>query len=200
MRTPTRRQLLARGAAVAATGLVTDPVAARAATTKPVPSDGEIVAMIAGIELLVAYVYDRAITSARLPPAVLTLAQEIVGHERTHADTLVAQLPALDGGTIAAPGPPRDDAAAEKALATHHTKVVLGHSRTSREWIRLLFDIEEVLERNYHLAISQLRHASLLRLAAEILASEGQHALLLDELLHPGKADKWLASPFVNGD
>lgn len=194
----TRRQLLAQGAALAgAAGLAVAAPAAQAAAAKPVPSDGALISLLAGVELLVAYVYDRALASGELAAAFIPLAETIVGHERAHARTLSAELPALGGP---APSSPANDREAEQALMTHHTKVDLAASRTSDAWVKLLFDVEQVLERNYHQAISELRRPALIRLCAEILASEGQHAFLLEWMRYPTKIEKALRSPFVNGD
>jgi hypothetical protein len=191
----TRRELIGRGAVLVGAGLAAVPTAAQAA--KPIPSDGELIAMLAGLELLVAFVYQRALGSGRLTDAEVALARQIQGHELAHARALLALLPALGAQP---PQPPRDDVEAQAALVPHHTHVVLARVRGAHGWLHLLIDIEQVLERNYHQAISQLREAELLRLCAEILASEGQHGLLLTELRHPGKIDRWLGSPFLNGD
>jgi hypothetical protein len=67
------------------------------------------------------------------------------------------------------------------------------------QWIAVMISVEAVLERNYHQALSQLRHPALMRLAAEILASEAQHTVLLDVLRNPHSAKKALPSPFING-
>ncbi len=197
MSVTTRRQLLAEGAALAAVGLAAGAPAAWAATTKPIPSDGELISMLAGLELLVAYVYDRAIASGELAASVEPLAQAIVAHERAHARALMAELPALGGPAPSAPG---SDHEAEQALVSHHTQVDLAARRSDDGWLKLLFDIEQVLERNYHEAISELRRSALVRLCAEILASEGQHEFLLERARYPRKIEKELRSPFVNGD
>jgi hypothetical protein len=79
-------------------------------------------------------------------------------------------------------------------------QVDFSHSRTPRRWLKLLAGVEDVLERNYHLAISELRRPALLTLCAEILGSEAQHSALLGELLSPRNVEKAVPNAFINGD
>lgn len=198
---PTRRQLILAGARLAATGtaggaVVPAAAAAAGSSTKPVPSDAELMAALLGVEQLVAFVYDRALRSGELGPRTARLTRELLAHEHAHARSLEALLPRLG---VPAPPAPRTTDEAERALRTHHTVIDFHRRRSTRAWIRVMLDVEDVLERNYHTAISELRHPALLTLCAEILASEAQHSALLGELLQPHKANKALPSAFING-
>jgi hypothetical protein len=135
-------------------------------------------------------------TSGRLSPRVHRAATQIAAHERAHAEALAAELPAL-GSSV--PSGPDGDGDAEAALTEHHIEVQFIELVTDRDWLRLMLGVEDVLERNYHMALSQLRRARLLRLSAEIYASEGQHSAVLGTLRHPGDIKKAIPSAFVNG-
>jgi Ferritin-like domain len=159
-------------------------------------SDAELIAGLAALERLAVYVYARALRSGQLSHHLHAAARQIAGHEREHADSLIAELPALGASAALAPG---GDAAAEAALARHHVMVKFASLHSSRGWLRLLISVEEMLERNYHAALAELGRPALLRLCAEIMASEAQHSAVLGELLEPHDIDKALPNAFVNG-
>jgi Ferritin-like domain len=195
----TRRELLAGGIGLAAGGTLGAALPALAGadtTTKPIPSDAQLMQTLLSVEQLIVFVYERALGSGELAPRTARLTRELLAHERDHVRAVAARLPPLG---IAAPRAPRNDAEAEQALKTHHTVVRFSRHRSDHEWIGVMMGVEDVLERNYHQALSELRHPALLRLAAEILASEAQHTVLLDVLRNPHSAKKALPSPFING-
>ncbi|MHB8694552.1 MAG: ferritin-like domain-containing protein [Solirubrobacteraceae bacterium] len=196
-----RRRLLADGARLAAAGAaggaLSSACAAGAETRKkPPPSDAMLVAQLIVLERVMQDVYGRAITSGQLDSGGLALAHEVLGHERIHESELRRQLRLLSGTALPVP---RSTKELEKELAKHHTKVALDRHRSGRGWLKLLVDVEDVLERNYHTAISILRSSSLLTLASEILASEAQHSALLGDLLSPRNVQKALPNAFING-
>jgi hypothetical protein len=183
---PTRRELL-----LAATTVPTP-----ADETLRPPSDVELVTGLAGIELLAQFVYRRALDSGVLTDHMQRLSTQIAAHERAHAQALSSELARLGG---APPGAPTGDGDAETALAQHHIKVEVAALPKQRQWLHLMLEMEDVLERNYHAAIVNLRRPRLLRLASSIIASEAQHSAVLGRLLHPGEIDKALPNAFVNG-
>lgn len=191
---PTRRQLVAAGlAGTAASWVAARPARADSATA--VPSDAQLMAGLVAVERQVLFVYERALGSGELKGRWLRTAEEIAAHERAHIAALLQVLPAL--GASPPPGP-AGVVAANAALAKHHMDVDLRHHRRAEDWVRLLGGVEDVLERNYHLAISLLRTPALMRLCAEIMASEGQHSALL-ATLRRHDIKKALPNAFVNG-
>jgi hypothetical protein len=201
----TRRELVFEavalgGAAIGATWFAqtaaADSTTSSTSQGTPPPSDAMIIGGLVSVELLIEYVYLRALHSGRLSRRPHRLAQQIAEHERAHAQALSSELLTL--GAIS-PGGPGTDGDAEAALSKHHVVVQFDQLRTDRDWLRLMLSVEDVLERNYHQALFQLRRFRLLRLSAEIYASEAQHSALLGVLRHPGDIKKAVPSAFVNG-
>jgi hypothetical protein len=177
------------------TGLTTRRGLLTGAGSKP-PTDGMLIATMVQIEDLVAAVYERAIASGKLLGSARALAVQVLGHERLHAAALRRELRTLHRGELPEP---RSTTELQAALATHHVKADLSKDRTDSEWLNLLVDAEHVLERNYHMTISELRSGALLTLCSEILGSEAQHSALLGELLSPRNVEDALPSAFING-
>jgi hypothetical protein len=199
--TRSRRRLFGDGVRIAAAGTVGGalvPSLAGAADhkKKQPPSDATLVAQLIVLERVMQDVYGRAIASGKLDSAGLALAHDVLGHERAHESVLLRELRLLRGSELPTPRSTRE---LEKELAKHHTKVALDRHRSGRGWLKLLVDVEDVLERNYHTAISILRRTTLLTLASEILASEAQHSALLGDLLSPRNVQKALPNAFING-
>ncbi len=201
----TRRELVSQAAALGAAtiaagsfaqGAAAESTTSSAADGTPPPTDAVIIGGLVSVELLIEYVYLRALRSGSLSRRPQRLAQQIAAHELAHAQALSAELPRL-GAT--APNGPGDDAAAEAALSKHHVQVQFDKVRTERDWLRLMLSVEDVLERNYHQALFQLRRSRLLRLCAEIYASEAQHSAVLGVMRHPGDIKKAVPAAFVNG-
>jgi hypothetical protein len=200
----TRRELVTQavvfGAAAIGSGSL--PPAAAAGTTStdgqvtPPPSDAVIIGGLVSVELLSEYVYLRAVRSGKLSRRPHRLAEQIAAHERAHAQALSAELPALGASP---PNGPANDADAKAGLLPHHVQVQFDKLHTDRDWLRLMLSVEDVLERNYHQALFQLRRVRLLRLAAGIYASEAQHSAVLGVLRHSGDIKKALPGAFVNG-
>jgi hypothetical protein len=201
----TRRDLVIEavvfGSAAIGAGSLAPPAAAASTTssnpqgTSP-PGDAMIIGGLVSVELLTEYVYLRALRSGKLSRRPHRVAQQLAAHEHAHAQALSAELPALGGSPPAGPG---NDGDAEAALSEHHVDVQFDKVRTDRDWLRLMLGVEDVLERNYHQALFQLRRTRLLRLAAGIYASEAQHSAVLGVLRHPGDIKKAVPHAFVNG-
>jgi len=196
----TRRELIARaalGAGGALAAALEMPALARAGGAARVPLDEpQVLAQLAALEQLAIFSYSQALRAPALSGAGRALAGEVLAYEHAHLRALAARLKPLG---ISPPTPPSGPRAAARALAGHHLHVSFARRRSGGGWLGLLFDVEEVLERNYHAALAQLRSAPLLELCAEIYASEAQHSALLGELLHPRKPQLALPDAFVNG-
>lgn len=200
----TRRQLLRGGALLASAGALgagietalPDTSAAAAGVRETPVQEGQVLSGLVGVEQLLVFSYRAALASGLLTASSRALAAQILDYEREHQRALAARMGALG---IAPPAAPSDSRAAEAALARHHSHVDFSRRRDGRGWLGLLLDVEFVAQRNYHVALGQLRTPALLELCASIYASEGQHSVLLGLLLHPGKP-KLAVDPFVNGD
>jgi hypothetical protein len=195
----TRRELIAQaalaaGAAIA--GSLEAPAYGRAAAARAPVGEAQALRQLAAVEQLAIFSYEQALEARALSGAGRSLARQVLVYERAHLRALAGRLAALGALPPAPPGGPR---AAARALAGHHMRVSFARRRSARGWLGLLFDVEELLERNYHTALAQLRAPALLELCAEIYASEAQHGALLGELLHPRAPQLALPDAFVNG-
>jgi hypothetical protein len=190
-----RRQLLARGGAVAS-------AAAADSLLEPAPggaaqqSDSQLLVPLIGTELLAAFVYQRALAANVLSPRGNRLAQRVLAQERQHATRLSSELSRL-GGTP--PAPITSEADVNRVLAAHRDPQGLAALRNEHDTIILLARVEWMLEGAYYSAIGKLGAARLLRLCGQIMANEAQHGTMLSELLHPGDVEKAVPSPNVAG-
>jgi hypothetical protein len=188
----TRRELLQRGiAAGAAIELISPGIAG----ADPQPSDPDLVLPLAGVEMVAALAYQRAIAAGLLSPAGGRLARELLGQEQAHLAAVKAELKRL-GGT-----PPKSlsgVAEADKVLTASRVPG-LAHVRDAHDWIILLSGVELMLEGYYRDAIMKLRNPRTVRLCIEVMATEAQHGVALSELLHPGDVKKAVPASFVQG-
>ncbi|MGI8429770.1 MAG: ferritin-like domain-containing protein [Solirubrobacteraceae bacterium] len=148
------------------------------------------------VELLVAFVYERVLGAQLLAVASARVAAGLLAHERVHIALLRGWL-----STLGAPQTPAlvDDRAADRSLASHHVSVRLAGLRTERDALRLLIAVEAVAVSAYGRLISALINPMLVRSAAEMLASEAQHATVLSGLLYPGDISRAVPDAFVTG-
>lgn len=178
------------GAAIASSLFVGG--AAHAATE----SDAQLLVPVAGTELLAAFVYQRLLDSGIFSPRGDRLAQRLLDAEHAHARAIATELGRL-GGT---PPPPFTNVTeAERVLSAHQVPERLGELKSEHDAIILLARIEWMLEGAYYGAIQKLTSPRLLRLSAQVMASEAQHGTMLSELLHPGDVNKAVPSPAVTG-
>ncbi len=192
----TRRQLV-RGAVAASLASSSAGVLAASASAAQTPTDAQLVATLLGTEMLAVFVYGHAVHSSLLSSDRQRLARRLLGHERAHVRALSAALDRL-GGTPPAPlNTPTD---ADKLLAASKVQGSLSQARSSDDLIRLLIRLEVALERGYYAAMSSLQDTELQHTAAQILATEAQHATLLVDLLFPGDVDKAVPEPYVEGN
>jgi Ferritin-like domain len=182
-----RRELIAIGA-------MTGVVAATAGAATP--SDASQLRTALAIELLTVYSYDQILRGGTLTAAGRHLVGEILVAERAHVRQLTAELSRM-GETP--PARPTTRAEADKQLAARQSSGSLGGLHTEADSLRLLYDIESIAVGAYYEAIHKLGAPRLLRTAAEIMASEAQHAVAIGELLHPGDIRRTVPNSLVTG-
>ncbi len=194
----TRRQILcaALALAVAEVELAGAP-AAQAATTPP--TDGQVLAIVLSIELLLVFAYKQALASDVLTLGEGALFHHLLGQEREHVRAISAELTRVGGANP--PQEPTTIAAADQELVTYRIPGTFTGTHKQRDWLRLMVGIESVAERAYYKAMGTVQDGELLRLCAEIMANEAQHWTLLSMALHPteDEVNNWVPSAFVEG-
>jgi hypothetical protein len=133
------------------------------------------------------------------PALTPSAAQEIgvlLGHELQHVTVLERALRAL-GATV--PAAPRDEASVQKALGAYDVSASIADLDTQHDCVRLLVDLESVLEAAYFSALSKLHDPALLGTALEIMGCEAQHWTFLSTLQHHGDVKIAVPYPFVQG-
>jgi Ferritin-like domain len=194
MRSATRRELL-RGALAA--GTIGAGLISASADAAPAQTDADLVGTLLGTEMLAVFVYGHLVHSSMIRGDRERLARHLLGHERAHARTLEGALDRLGGK---APAPLRSVSDADKLLAASMIQESLTQVRSEDDAIRLLIRLEVALQRGYYVAISTLQDTELQHTAAQVLATEAQHATTLVELLFPGDVVKAVPESFVEGN
>jgi ferritin-like protein len=197
----TRRQLIRRAAVYAGLGTA-GPSLDSLLSAAPAPAQGQgetdtqALLTLLAVEQLTIVVYERAHRSGRLSPRTQRLASKLLGHETAHARTLELELRRRGQSP---PPKPAGTGEADRALARLHVSRSLTTLHGEPDWIGLMLDVEAAAEAAYYDAMSKLGDPGLLRIAAEVLASEAQHATLLSQVLYPGKPSKAVPDAFVEG-
>jgi Ferritin-like domain len=193
----TRRELVRRGLVVGGAGaaaLLLDATRS-GAQTQPV-SDAQLLIPLIGTELLAAFGYQQVLQLQLLSPRGDRLAQRLLEQEQEHITALTGEL-AKRGHT---PPPPISSVAdADTVLAARQVPERLDNLHSAHDAILLLSRFELMLEGAYIHAIKLFRSPQLLRLGGQIIANEGQHGVMLSELLHPGDVQKAVPSSNVLG-
>lgn len=197
----TRRQLLAgalrfgtTGAtgAVAASGagwLAPSPAQAQAQTAAG--SDTDRLRRLLSLELLVLYCYEHVLGSTVLSSLARPAVVPLLAHERAHVKAIGARLRARGGSS---PAPPSSLAAANRDLVHRQVSERLGQLQGSGDALRLLLAVERVATGAYFVALTTLSDPPLIRLGAEIMASESQHQAVIRYLLDHGNGAE--AAPY----
>jgi Ferritin-like domain len=200
-RTVTRRGLvsglLASGglAAVGASvGAAFEPDRGAAATAPE--TDAQLLGELLAAELLAIAVYGGVLRSELLSPQPEHEARRALAQERAHVQALRPALDKLGGTMPASLGATAD---VDKALAARQIKGRLGTLRSEHDCVSLLLDLESSLQSSYYNAMSKLQDAGLLRLAAQIMANEAQHATAVSEARRPGDVGQAVPYAFVEG-
>jgi hypothetical protein len=191
----TRRRILRRGAAALAVSTAPPLIAATSAIARA-ETDADALRATLAIEQVVVFSYQHVLRTVSLAAGTARLVSRFAAHERAHAATVTAALRML-GGT--SPAAPADVKAADRVFEAREFPQRLGDVRSEKGAVDFLFGLEGLAEGAYFVAISKLHDARLLRMAAEIMGNEGQHAALLGLLKHPGDATKAVPNALVEG-
>jgi rubrerythrin len=163
-----RRGLQLGGAAIAASSI---PLlwSARNAFAEA-KGDTAILGRAITLEQVAVLAYDTAIEGGLLSPAVLQVARTFRAHEQAHADRLTTALTDL-GGTP--PAAPQGIADVDKVVKG------LGDAKSQADVVNFAIELETAVVAAYLDAQRELVEAKLLQTGASIMASEGQHLVVL---------------------
>ncbi len=160
------------------------------------PTDAELLVDLLHAELLLAFAYRQALQSTVLSSRERVVLERLHSQELAHITALAAALKHL-GGTP--PPEPSDPGTADRQLAAHHVSVKLASITDEAGWFGLLVDLEHVVEGAYYKALADLHDPALQHTAAQILANEAQHEVMLVRLRHPGDIKEIVPSSLVQG-
>jgi hypothetical protein len=192
----TRRQLLARGVRAGAAGAAGAALLAPASAQAQAASETERLHRLLSVELLALYSYEHVLASRVVSPHARRALVPLLAHEHAHVTVVGARLQAL-GGTP--PAAPVSLAAANRDLAHRKVSERLGQLQGSADALRLLLAIERVATGAYFVALTTLSDPRLIRLGAEIMASEAQHQAVIGDLLNHGNGAMAVPYGLVQG-
>ena len=163
-----RRGLELGGAAIAASSI---PLLWSVRTAfAEAKGDTAILARAISLEQVAVLAYDTAIAGGLLSPALTAVVRTLRAHEQQHADTLTTALTDL-GGTP--PAAPQGIADVDKVVKG------LSDAKTQADVVNFAIELETATVAAYLDAHRELVEAKLLQTSASIMASEGQHLVLL---------------------
>jgi rubrerythrin len=171
-------------------------LAAEGAEAAPPQSDAELIRAIVSVEVLVVYCYQQVLNSGKLSPEAEHVIRQLLGHEHTHVDVLSALLEELGQEP---PDPPASVEDADAELSVLHGSARLASLSSEEDCLRLLEQVEQLVQGAYYVSMSKLADVKLARTCASILGVEAQHYTALAGLLHPGDINKAVPSAFVEG-
>ena len=157
----TRRAVLRRGALAGTAPVLLLGRASPAAAAEF--SEPEIISAAVVLEQRAAFLYRAGLAEDYLRPGLTALTRRLGGHAREHVAVLQTILEAM-GGT--APDPPGGVRG-------------LGSVRTQRQFAELAIELESELVAGYHRALQVLDDPKLVQTVGSIMASGGQHLVLL---------------------
>jgi ferritin-like protein len=172
------------------------PGAARAAAVAAPQTDGDLVGEMLGAEVLAIAVYEAVVGSGLLSPQPEHAARRVLAQERAHVGALQPALEKL-GGTM--PPSLTGAAAVDKALADRRIAGRVTKLRTEHDCVSLLLDLESEVQSTYFKAMSKIQDRGVIRLAAQIMANEAQHATAISEARRPGDIGQAVPYAFVEG-
>ena len=168
-----RRELLRRGFALGGAAIAASSIplllSARNAFAQAT-GDAAILERAITLERLTALTYAGAIDGGLLSAPVLRTVRRLREHEQAHADALVTAL--MDLGGIP-PAPPKGVADVDKVVKG------LRDVRSQADAVNFAIELETAVVAAYHDAHAKLVETRLLQTAASIMASEGQHLVVL---------------------
>jgi rubrerythrin len=172
-----RRDLLRRGFALGGAAIAASSVplllSVRNAFAQT-SGDAEILENAITLERVAVIAYDAALTGGLLTPNVMRIARQLRDHEQQHADALIKALTDLGGTPPAAPKGVADVDKVRKGL---------GDIKTQGDIVNFAIELEMAAVAAYHEAQAKLVETRLLQTAASIMASEGQHLVVLRRLV-----------------
>ncbi len=147
--------------------------------------DTEIVSKLVQIEQLVVFSYRYLLP--RAPGATL---REFLAQEVIHVRTL---------GALArhVPAPPSSAAAVDKSLSALGVGKRIEQAHSESEALRTLLAIETLEENAFHEAIGKLSSLAFVRVAAQILTCDAQHATVLGGRVYGGNVQRAVPHAFV---
>ena len=162
---------LAAGGTVVAASAIPLLLAVRDAFAES-DDDGALLSRAIQLERTVLLAYDTVLERGLLTGRAQRLVGILRDHERRHAEVLTTALTDLGGTPPAAPTGVEDvDDVAEG----------LGDLRTRADVLRFAIELETASVAAYHDAASKFVEVKLLQTGASIMASEGQHLVVLRE-------------------
>lgn len=168
-----RRELIRRGlglgGAVVAASTIPLLLAVRNAFAES-ETDETILQQAITLERVAASAYDRVIGGGLLADRIERLVRLLRSHERQHADALTKALTDLGGTPPPAPSGVEDVDAVVKGL---------GDVKTQADVLSFAIELETAAVAAYFDAHAKLVEAKLLQTGASIMASEGQHLVVL---------------------
>jgi rubrerythrin len=168
-----RRALLRRGFALGGAAIAASSIpllwSVRNAFAQA-KGDTAILGRAISLEQVAVLAYDTAIAGGLLSPALTGVARTLRAHEQEHADRLTTALTDL-GGTP--PPAPQGIADVDKVVKG------LGDAKTQTDVVNFAIELETAAVAAYLDAHRELVEAKLLQTGASIMASEGQHLVVL---------------------
>ena len=194
-RKPTRRELMRDGVVGAAAAGTVGLAGAAVAAAAPGPVEARALTHALQIEQLVVIAYREVLGSPLLTPSVAGQLHTHLTQELEHVALLERALEA--SGEIV-PAPPTVPAA-QDALTRHGVHWSLTNLRNQHDALKLLVDIESLVENAYFQALQKIEGPALVRTCAEILGCEAQHWTVLSGFLNHRDPKKAVPYPFVEG-
>lgn len=176
---------------VGATALGTESAEAAAPQT-----DAELIRAIVSVEVLVVFCYQQVLSSGKLSPTSEHVIRQLLDHEHTHVDVLAA---VLEEQGQEPPDPPASVEDADAELSVLHGSAALASLNSEQDCLRLLEQVEQLVQGAYYVSMSKLADVKLAHTCASILGVEAQHYTALAGLLHPGDINKAVPGAFVEG-
>ncbi|HLY48958.1 MAG TPA: ferritin-like domain-containing protein [Solirubrobacteraceae bacterium] len=183
------------GGALAAGALVASLAPAENAIAAAAPEGTASLAQALQTEQLIVIAYRQVVASPVLKPPVRQQLQMMLGQELRHM-ALLAHVLGARGQS--APSPP-SLAAAQRMLISKNVHWSLTHLTNQHDCLKLLVDVESLVENAYFEAIGSVADATLVRMCAEIMGCEAQHWTILSGLLNHRDPKKAVPYPFVEG-
>lgn len=168
-----RRDLLRRGLALGGGVLAASSIplllSARHAFAQA-DGDAAILESAIGLEHVAVFAYTAALDSGLLGPRVARAARLFREHEREHAAALTTALKDLGGSP-----PPRPSSVADVDRVVEGLRDV----KSQADVVTFAIELETAAVAAYYDAQQKLADAGLLQTGASIMASEGQHLVVL---------------------